>query len=268
MNRRTHGRRHIREFGVVCLANLLPVVGIAAFGWAFSTLVLLYWLDLVTFLLVYGVCSLFAQQPIVVEGRNMRLAWVARYGADDGWSEPSRAIQLSDRLPPVYVQNIKLLVPNLAVGLGLMLGAGSSILNVVQGYPTGSLRWLSDVASLSPTVLLGVGVMVAAQCVGAYRGYFESRRYERLSAHMVLEIPLRPIILLFAASLAGFVGVVLAAVAADAVIGGMAGYWTLVVLGVGGFLAVKLAIEWGRFWAERTDDPTGFAAWFTPEDPC
>jgi hypothetical protein len=259
------GRR--REFGAICIANLLPIVGIPVFGWAFSTLVLLYWLDLVTLLLVYGVCSLFAQQPIVVEGRNMRLAWIARHGTDDDWSALSRPIQLSERLPPIYVQNLKLLVPNLVVGMGLMLGVGSSILNVVQGYPTGSLRWLSALASLSPTVLIGVVAMVATQCGGVYRSYFKPRRYERMSAHMVLEIPIRPIILLFAASLAGFIAVVLMAIAMDAAVGGRAGYWTLVVLGIGGFLALKLAIEWGRLRAERADDPAGFVGWFTPEDP-
>lgn len=260
-------RRRSLEFGAICIANLLPIVGIPVFGWAFSTLVLLYWVDLLTLLLVYGGCSLFAQQPIVVEGRTMRLAWVARHGAEDDWSELLRPIQLSERLPPIYVQNLKLLVPNLVVGVGLMLGAGSSILNVVQGYPPGSLRWLSALASLSPTVLIGVGAMVTAQCIGVYQSYFEPRRYERMSAHMVLEIPIRPIVLLFAASLAGFVAVVLAAITMDAAVGGRAGYWTLVVLGIGGFLALKLAIEWGRFRAERTDDPAGFVGWFTPENP-
>jgi hypothetical protein len=260
-------RRRSLEFGTICIANLLPIVGIPVFGWAFSTLVLLYWLDLVMLLFVYGVCSLFAQQPTVVEGRNMRLAWVARYGADDDWSELSRSIHLSGSLPPIYVQNLKLLIPNLVVALGLMFGVGTSILNTVQGYPTGRLRWLSTLASLSPTVLIGVVAMVATHCVGVYRSYFKPQRYEQMSAHMVLEIPIRPIILLFAASLAGFVAVVLTAIAMDATFGGRAGYWTLVVLGIGGFLALKLAIEWGRFRAEQTDTPTGIGGWFTPEDP-
>ena len=259
--------RRSRAFGLALLANTFPVAGIWLFGWSFTTLFVLYWLDLVTLLLVYGGCSLFAQRPIVTEERDMRLAWVAEHGRDESWGDPSRAVHLSEHLPPVYVQNVRLLVPNLVAGLAFMLAAGGGIVNFTAGYPAGSLQWLSEVAALPTTTLVGAAVMVGSHCFDAYQSYFGERRYEELSAHMVLEIPFRPILLLIVASVVGFVAAVLASLAVNAVVGETAAYWTLVSLGVGGFLLVKLTIEWGRLRAEQTDEPRGLAAWFTPEDP-
>jgi hypothetical protein len=256
-----------RAFGLVLLANTLPVAGLWLFGWSFTTLFVLYWLDLVTLLLVYGGCSLFAQRPIVTEGWDMRLAWVAEHGKDESWGDPSRAVHLSEHLPPVYVQNVRLLVPNLVAGLAFMLAAGGGVVSFTAGYPAGSLRWLSEIAAFPTTTLVGATMMVGSHCFDASRSYFGERRYEELSAHMVLEIPFRPILLLVVASVVGFIAAVLAALAVNAVVGETAAYWTLASLGVGGFLLVKLTIEWGRLRAERTDDPNGFAAWFTPEDP-
>lgn len=258
---------NLREFGPILFANLLPVAGMGLLGWSFRTLFVLYWLDLMMLMLVYGGCSLFAQLPVVTEGRDMRLAWVAEGGHDGTWGEPSTPIHISTRLPPVYAQNARLLVPNLVLGVGAMLTAGGGILNFLRDDPAGSLGWLSELSSLSPTVLIGVATMAGSHCFDAYRSYFSNRRYERMSAHMVLEIPIRPILLLVVASAAGFIVVVVAAIAVDAAVGETAGYWTLVSLGVGGFLLVKITTEWGRFRAEQTDNPEGVPRWFTPEDP-
>ncbi len=257
------GRR--REFAAVALASVLPVAGIGLFGWSFTSIFVLYWLDLVVLLLVYGGCSLFARRPTVVEGREMRLAWVGERGDDA--TAPSTAIRPVDRLPPVHTRNVRLLVPNLVLGVSLLLAAGGAVVNFLQGHPPGSLRWLSELSSLTTSAVVGVAAMAGSHCLDAYWGYFRPRRYEQLSAHMVLEIPIRPILLLFAASAVGYVGVLLAAAAVGAVVGDAAAYRTLVTLGVGGFTMVKLVVDWGRFRAERADDPGGLAAWFTPEDP-
>lgn len=255
------------EFVPILLANVLPVAGIGLFGWTFTTVFVLYWFDLLTLLLVYGACSLFAQRPIVVEGRDMRLAWVAERGPDDRWGEPSKGVRLSERLPPIFAQNVRLLVPNLVLGLALVLAAGGVVLNFLHGHPAGSLRWLSELSALPATTLVGAAATAGSHCFDVYRSYFRDKRYERLSAHMALEIPIRPIILLFVASVVGFLGISSIAIAVDAVIGESAADWTLVSLGVGGFLLVKLLIEWGRFRAEDEDDADGVGVWFTPEDP-
>ena len=256
-----------RAFGPILFANLLPVAGLWLFEWSFTTLFVLYWLDLVTLLLVYGCCSLFAQRPIVAEGRDMRLAGITKRGPNDSWGEPSRVVRLSERLPPMYVQNVRLLIPNLLVGLGFMLAAGGGVVSFTTDYPAGTRRWLSEIAALPTTTLVGAAAMVGSHCFDAYQSYFKPRRYERLSAHMALEIPFRPILLLVVASVVGIVAVMLAALVVNAAVGETAAYWTLVSLGVGGFLLVKLTIEWGRFRAQRSADPDGIGAWFTPEDP-
>lgn len=267
MTERSRGTSRYREFAPTAIATVLPVAGIGLFGWTFTTVYLLYWLDFLTLLVVYGGCSLFAQRPVVVEGRDMRLAWVDERDDDDDWGDLTTPISLSDRLPPVYAQNVRLLLPNLVLGVGLMLAAGGGILNFLNGYPAESLQWLSEFSSLPPSVLLGVVATIGSHCADAYQSYFRPGRYEQMSAHMVLEVPIRPMALLSAASVVGYIVVSLAAVGVTVVVGEAAGNWTLVSLGLGGFLLVKLIVEWGRFRAERVDDPEGIGGWFSPEDP-
>ncbi|UPV99118.1 hypothetical protein M0R88_11330 [Halorussus gelatinilyticus] len=133
------------------------------------------------------------------------------------------------------------------------------------------LDW--EVASaVSPTVLLAASGIVLSQLVEIRREFFEKRRYEELSVHMVLEIPIRIIVFVSAVVLLLHVfGVLLLLAIREAF--GPAVFDTVLTGGVIAFcyalvvVAAMLAVEWSRFWAHREPDPGGLADWFTPEDP-
>ncbi|ELY87871.1 hypothetical protein C483_18278 [Natrialba hulunbeirensis JCM 10989] len=65
------------RFVPILLANLLPVVGIVWFDWHASEVVVIYWLEVIVMLLVYGVAALFARQRIILEHRRLFLPGVS-----------------------------------------------------------------------------------------------------------------------------------------------------------------------------------------------
>jgi hypothetical protein len=83
------------------LANLLPLVGAARFGWDPETLAVVYTLELLVSLPVVGVKALFADQPPVStrEGGAIDVS-------ESGLVEKRGYVRLRPWLPPVYPRNI------------------------------------------------------------------------------------------------------------------------------------------------------------------
>lgn len=247
--------------------NLLPLVGILALEWRVAELLAVYWLEIGTSLLVYGVAALFAERPVVVEGRSFRLPGVrtpdqtgvaSDYERPEKWERDPDPIETPGSLPPIYPRNTRL--------VGLSVGTGATWLGFfLLEYPAivGALR--------SPALALTAAAMILGDIRRLYREFFAHRQYESMSPHMVLEIPGR--LLFFAAlyvvalstvGLLAYAGLVALVEATTGV--AVPRVRTELLFAVAA-VAGKVAVEWSRFSAERQSNPTGFAAWFVPEDP-
>lgn len=247
------------EFLPVLASNLLPLVGVLLLDWQFVTVIAVYWVEIAVTFVVYGVAGLFAQRPVVLDDREVYLPGVSRTAERrERWDREPDAVGLPGGLPSVYPRNARL------VGLSLVWGFG--MLAVVT-LPVPALRAALGAGS----VLLAAAAMTLSRLEDLRRGFFAKRRYEQLSVHQVLEIPGR--LLVFAACYLAVVVVFgggtvvgLALLAREAV-----GYTlpegAYVLLFGASMVAGKIAVEWWRFRAENEAVPTGFAAWFRPEDP-
>ncbi|EFW92245.1 hypothetical protein ZOD2009_12230 [Haladaptatus paucihalophilus DX253] len=76
--RRTGKSSAVAGFVPTLLANLVPLGGFVAFGWQIRELLVIYWLEIVVMLLLYGGAALFASRRIVLEGRTLFLPGVSR----------------------------------------------------------------------------------------------------------------------------------------------------------------------------------------------
>ncbi|EFW92246.1 hypothetical protein ZOD2009_12235 [Haladaptatus paucihalophilus DX253] len=125
--------------------------------------------------------------------------------------------------------------------------------------------------SILPTVAGSVLVIAVSQLLKIRLEFFRERKYESMSAHMVLEIPCRIIFFMFV-FIQGLQAVgIFFHLGVWAVFGRLSKqvltdntveilYVTVLVLG-------KLTVEWARFRANRDPNPSGVANWFTPQDP-
>ncbi|SFR53077.1 DUF6498-containing protein [Halogeometricum limi] len=245
-------------FAPTLLSNLLPLVGVVALDWRVVEVLTIYWLELGTTFLVYGVAALFARRPVVLDGRNLHLPGVSRDTDRRGkWERDPSSVALPGPLPPVYPRNLRL------VRMSLIWGFGFLALPLF-----GNWGLVGDV--LSPALALTALAMVASHLDQLRREYFGEKQYEEMSAHMVLEIPGR--LLFFAAcylALVGSAGIVLALFAV-----GVDDSNTVLLTAFEAELAVvtvvvfgMLFVEWSRFRAEHDPDPSGLATWFLPENP-
>lgn len=261
-DRETRPEADVREFAPVALSNLLPLGGVLALDWEVLHVLATYWIEMAVMLAVYAGAALFAERRIVLDGRNLHLPGV---GADtdlgpkwDGDPQPTR---LPGPFPPVYRRNVFMVLASLVFGV-FWIGVP-----VVADFP------YVDVASaVSPTVLTAAVGITASQLVEVRREFFRKRRYEEMSVHMVLEIPLRVI------TFAGTLLLVLHAVGILLLLAirelfGPAVFETVLTGRVLAFcyalvvVVAMLAVKWSRFWATREPNPGGLADWFTPEDP-
>ena len=245
-------------FAPTLLSNLLPVVGIVALDWRLVEVLAMYWLELGTTLLVYGVAALFARRPVVLDGRNLFLPGVSNdTERHEKWDRAPNPVELPGPLPPVYPRNARLVRLSFVWGFGFL------------AFPLyAEPKLIAD--ALSPALVLTALAMVASHVDQLRREFFGERRYEEMSAHMVLEVPGR--LLFFAIcylALVGACGMVLALLAV-----GVADSNTVVVPAFETELAATtvvvvgmLLVEWSRFRAEHDPEPSGFATWFLPDDP-
>ncbi|USZ67920.1 DUF6498-containing protein [Halorussus salilacus] len=175
-------RRRLLGLVSAAAANLLPLVGVAFWGWSLGALVAVYWFELGVLLGWAVVRAVFAQRPS--EFSNDALLVTAAEHKRGGLSVPGTHILVRVQHLPA----LALLVPVLAL-LWLFVGA------VV-------LAGLERTAGGGPLVpprahaTVGVGVLgvVASQSVSTVSEYFLSRRYREVNAQMALQSALWPIL--------------------------------------------------------------------------
>lgn len=251
----------VREFAPTLLATLLPLVGVGLLDWRVAELLVVYWIELWALLVVYAGAALFARRAVVVEGRNLTLPGVSSDAGRDEerWAGEPRPIRLPGALPPIYPRNARLVAHSLVWGVGLLTVP-------VWAVDLGA----AAVATLSPP-LAGVALAtVVSHVLAVRRDYVLTGRYEEVSPHMVLEVPVRVVAFAFAyVSVALVVGgfALLFAVEVFGAFGVTLGDDAVVLALVGVVVLGKLAVEWSRHAAEASDDPSGFATWFRPENP-
>lgn len=219
-----------------------------------------YWLEIGTTFVVYGGAALFAQCPVVLEGRDLYLPGVSRHAERrEKWEQEPNPVELPGQLPPIYPRNLRLVRMSLIWGFGFLV------------FPLIGENFALVKEVLSPSLALTALAMIISHLVQLRREFFGKAQYEEMSPHMVLEIPGR--LLFFAAVYVALITVVG---------GGVLVFLLLLVQEATGaavpdfdlslrfaiaMVLGKIAVEWSRFRAENEENPTGFATWFLPEDP-
>ncbi|WP_435179948.1 DUF6498-containing protein [Halorussus sp. AFM4] len=260
--RRTETEADLREFVPVVLSNLLPLGGVVFLDWAVLQVLATYWIELAVMLIVYSAAALFAERRIVLDGRNLYLPGVGRTTElGPKWDEAPRPTHLPGPLPPMYRRNAVMVFKSLVFGAFWV------------GIPIyGEFPYVDVASAVSPAVLAAAFGIAVSQLVELRREYFGKRRYEEMSVHMVLEIPLRVIAFMGGVLLVLHVVGVLLLLAVRELFGAsvfetvLTGRVIAICYALVAMLAM-LAVEWSRFWASREPDPGGLADWFTPEDP-
>jgi len=261
-NRRTAGDADRREFVPVVLSNLLPLVGVVVLDWNLVQVLATYWIEMAVMLVVYSGAALFAERPIVLDGRDLYLPGVSdETELGEKWDGDPRRVHLPGSLPPIYPRN------GFMIFMSLLFGAFWVAIPV-----WGEFEYLPVASAVSPTVLVAAFGIGVSQLAEIRREFFGQRRYEEMSVHMVLEIPLRVIVFAGGLLLVLHVVGILVLVAIHQLVGP----WVFETVLTGRVIAIcyalvvilaMLAVEWSRFWASREPDPGGLADWFTPEDP-
>ncbi|ELY85298.1 DUF6498-containing protein [Natrialba taiwanensis] len=261
-DRRTRNRPTVTAFAPTLLSNLLPLGGVLWFDWRIGEVLAIYWIEVAVMLLAYSGAALFAERRIVLEGRNLFLPGVNRGKelSESKWGDNPTTINLGGSIPPIYPRNIRIIVMSVVWGLGFLL------------LPLGSFGLYPVVESIvSPSLIAAVLATIGSHLVELRREFFATKRYEDLSAHMVLEIPCRviffAIVFLALATLVGGFSLFLIMGTVREVFGVVPTRGTLEFFFATGVVLGKLVVEWSRFRAENDPDPSGFASWFVPFDP-
>lgn len=247
-------------FGPKLLANVALVCLVVLSSWRVVDLFVVYVVEIAVLLLVYAVAALFAQRPLVAEGRNLTLPGVSRQqGRDESrWGGDPWTVTLSDALPPLYPRNVRLVWMSLVWGFGFL------------ALPVLALEYTVTPTSKRGALLLGtVFVLTALHIRTLRREYFGRKHHERMSVHMVLEVPGR-VVAFWAIALALLVvlgGASLFALYAIQTQTGVELLDELVFVAQGIVICGKSAVDWLRYQAETASDPNALAAWFRPEDP-
>lgn len=253
------------EFGLLLIANVLPLLGHALFGWGYRTVVQLYCIDVVALLAVYGGCAMFAKRRSLVDEREQTLLPTFGGGESD---ETPRTITLRRSLPPVYLRNLRVVVPTVlfCVSIVFALGVVATVPadETASGWPAARIGpFISAFSAFASPLRFGAALaIVAAHLLTVPRSYFRRRRYEEMSAYVTLELPVRFVLVYAGLAALCFSALVLVL----AVTGLILPKWTGVVP-VLVALSTKFALDWNRLRAERTTNPDGIATWFVPTDP-
>jgi hypothetical protein len=254
-------RRDVVAFLPILAANLVPLGGITLFDWRVSELLVIYWIEVCVMLFLYSVVALFAKRPIVTDRRTFYLPGVSE--DDDCGSKLERkrvGISVPGPLPPIYPHDLGVIL--LSFGWGAAFWIGPILAFEIQEVV---------LEAFSPLVVATTGGIVLSHLIELRREFFGAKKYTEMSAHMVLEIPLRiilfPIVLFafivfFAWPFLAFVFLILPEA--------MGISWTaprIEFVFVTTVVLLKLTVEWARFWADRDPDPGRVTRWFLPQDP-
>ncbi|WP_240137540.1 DUF6498-containing protein [Salinigranum salinum] len=167
---------------VVLGANLLPLVGVVAWGWSLWSLLVVYWSEAFSTIVLAAVKTLFAErgspgisgqiEPLH-ELREKRGGWTVR----ESW-------------PPVYPRNIPFALS--------MLGVWS-----VTVLPLSVLYWLvaDPLITFSLDLILGLGALVAAQVVDFVFEYIATEEYTEVSAQEIMRTPAQLTVILLSVGL-------------------------------------------------------------------
>ncbi|MDR9380171.1 MAG: DUF6498-containing protein [Natronomonas sp.] len=249
-------------FASILLANLVPLAGIALFGWRTAEVLVLYWIEVCVMLLVYTFVAFFAELPIETDDRTFVLPGTSHESGRTR-SPPGRervGIEVPGPLLSIYLHDFGVISLSFVLGIALWIGPISAleITTVVRD-------------ALSPAVLVASVGIVFSHLAELRRDLFVEKRYEELSAHVVLEIPIRivlfPLFLLLFIAFVGWPWLFFAFVAVPEIFGIALMAARIGFLLVSGVVLMKLTVEWARFRADRNPEPGGVTKWFLPEDP-
>ncbi|WP_434522081.1 DUF6498-containing protein [Halorubrum sp. AS12] len=248
---------------LVAATNLLPLVGVVAFGWRVGELLAVYWIEVVVLVLAHSVAALFAERPIDLEDRSFYIVGYSENTEldEERWGTEPDPIHLVSWLPPIYRRNVGVVVRSLGIFLFL-------------AFP---LAWVGgDVLSYAtPTVGLAAVGVCFAQVAEVRREFFAERAYENQSPYMVVEAAQRVVSFYLTIGMLAVPAVAVALISVEAVFGSGTLDAVAGALGPGAVLLpflipvtlAKTVVEWSRRRAFREDDPEGIATWFTGEDP-
>ncbi|AFZ72519.1 DUF6498-containing protein [Natronobacterium gregoryi] len=209
------------RFLPIVLANLVPLVGVLAYGWKPSTLVVIYALEVILAFPLAAVKALFAGQPPQVEELETDEDEGDSSVIDVGNTDLARkhgSVRVVSWLPPVYPRNLPFVGAVFFVTVWVVLFVVGALSEVVVGD-----------ALAQPVVWLSVAGLLLGQGLETWHEYLRGGRYETTSPYAVIETPARQ----------GFFLMFVLLVVAEA--GGMA------VLAA--FVAVKLLVDWSAFRA-------------------
>lgn len=151
-------------------ANLLPLVGVVTLGWSLWSLLVVYWVEAFSTVIIAAVKTLFAKRGSPgISGQIEPLHELREKRG--GW-------KIRKTWPPIYPRNIPFALS--------VLGVWS-----VTVLPLSILYWL---AADPPTVLsldlvLGLGALVVAQIVEFVTEYIGTEEYTEVSAQEIMRTP-------------------------------------------------------------------------------
>ncbi|SEQ34985.1 DUF6498-containing protein [Natrinema salaciae] len=219
-------------FVPLLFANLLPLVGVLAFGWDAAILVTVYVLEMFLTFPLTAAKALFAQQPPKTDDEDPNVS--------DELKQRRGSVELVSWLPPIYPRNVPF-VSTVLLGFAWVSVFGASVLSEV--IPVEDVLLRSE-------VVMSVVALVAATSADVWRDYLRGGRYETVSAYEVVQTHVGQTF---------FLVVVLMVVVSPDDVGGVAL--------LAGFVFGKLLVDWATFRAAH-GEPGRLLGWLAgPNDP-
>ncbi|WP_380676489.1 DUF6498-containing protein [Salinigranum sp. GCM10025319] len=200
-------------------ANLLPLVGIVWLGWSLWSLLVVYWIEAFSTVVLAAVKTLFAERGSPgISGQIEPLHELREKRG--GW-------RVQESWPPVYPRNIPFALS--------MLGVWS-----VAVLPLSVLYWLAadPPLVLSLDLLVGLGALVFAQVTDFVFEYIGTEEYTEVSAQEIMRTPAQ-------------LTVVLLSLGVFAAGGGQAGGLVILI----GVVLLKTTASLYRFYVEHVGTP-------------
>ncbi|MBV0924057.1 hypothetical protein KTS45_07550 [Halomicroarcula limicola] len=173
------GRRRFRHAGgllSILVANLYPLVGVAALDWSLGTVLVLYWVEMGVVAVWAGARALFAERQSAGVSHHRTPLRELR--------EKRGGVTLWSGGPPAYLRNVPFTVGLAGVFLFIWLCYGGFLLLQfdLAVAPTGRLV---------RTVALGGIAMFVGRGVEFVQSYLGEAEYEDVSGRMVVATPAR-----------------------------------------------------------------------------
>ncbi|SEA06449.1 hypothetical protein SAMN04488065_1654 [Haloplanus vescus] len=203
---------------LVVVANLLPLVGVVAWGWDLTSLLVLYWVEACVTMVMAAVKALFAERGSPGISGSIEPLHELREKRG-GWRP-------HPNWPPLYPRNVPFALS--------VVGAWS-----VTALPLTLLHWGADGPdiALSLDLLAGIGALLVSQVRDFVTEYVGDEEYATVSAQELLQTPIQ----------LGVVVLSVGLLAADSRAGSLA----LLV----GVVLVKAAVSAYRFYADHVGEP-------------